>query len=57
MGNLRIPDSETSLAKKSIRYRGALSWNSLPNHLKTNMGEAWKFKKQLKTWVKENIEI
>ena len=40
LGNLRIPDSETSLAKKSIRYRGALSWNSLPNHLKTYMGEA-----------------
>ena len=35
LGNLRIPDSVTSLAKKSIRYRGPLFWNSLPNHLKT----------------------
>ena len=56
-GNIRIQEPVTSLAKKAIRFRGANMWNTLPSTLKTFRGEIKNFKKQLKTWVRENVEM
>ena len=56
-GNIRIPDTETSLARKALRVRGATWWNSLPQELKSFSGEVQCFKKQLKAWVKTNVEM
>ena len=56
-GNIRIQEPVTSLAKKAFRFRGVTMWNSLPSNLKTFRGEVQNYKKQLKTWVKENVEM
>ena len=56
-GNLRVPEMETSLAKRGIRVRGATMWNSLPTVLKGYTGKLLGFKKELKAWVRKNIEM
>ena len=56
-GNIRIQEPKTSLGKKAIRFRGAKMWNTLPAHLKTVTGEVQSYKKQLKIWVRENVEM
>ena len=56
-GNIRIPEPKTSLGKKAIRFRGAKMWNTLPANLKIVTGEVQSYKKQLKIWVRENVEM
>ena len=56
-GNIRIQEPKTSLGKKAIRFRGASMWNTLPANLKMFTGEVQSFKKQLKRWIRENIEM
>ena len=56
-GNLRIPDTNTSLAKNALRFRGATWLNSLPQELKSFSGDDCSFKKQLKSWVRENTAM
>ena len=56
-GNLRVPDSNTALAQKSFRVRGITIWNSLPTRLKMYTGKLIGFKKELKSWVKSNVDI
>ena len=56
-GNIRIPDTETSLGKNALRIRGATWWNSLPPDLKMFSGDVLSFKRELKKWVKTNTEM
>ena len=57
VGNIRVPRSKTSMSKKSLRVRGAEQWNLLPPELKGFVGDITKFKKELKIWVKNNVEM
>ena len=56
-GNLRTTEMKTGLGKKAIRVRGTTYWNSLPPELKGFNGKLLSFKKELKAWVKTNIEM
>ena len=53
-GNIIIPVTTLSLAKKSFCWRGAEDWNSLPDEIrsKENIGQ---FKSKLKEWTGQNI--
>ena len=56
-GNIRIQEPKTSLGMKAIRFRGVSMWNTLPVNLKTVRGEVQSYKRQLKKWVRENVEM
>ena len=53
-GTLRVPQFERSVSGKSFMVRAALMWNTIPPSLRA-MKQT--FKKNLKHWIKQNIEI
>ena len=55
-GYLQIPDTKKALAKKGMMVRGPTLWNSMPRNLRVFTGSLFKFKKELKKWIKDNIE-
>ena len=55
-GNLRVPPVESHLAGKSFMVRSAVVWNTVPPELRS-IKTIHTFKKKLKQWVKQNIEI
>ena len=55
-GNLDIPFVESSLAGKSFMVRAPTVWNQIPPGIR-NSRKIETFKKDLKKWVKANIEI
>ena len=57
VGNIQVQRSKTSMSRKSMRIRGVEQWNLLPPEIKGFVGEIQKFKKELKTWVKANVEM
>ena len=54
MGNIIIPNTSLSLAKKSFLWRGSEAWNKLPQTLRA-AAKISIFKKNTKLWVKEHI--
>ena len=56
-GNIKSQEPKTSLGKKALRFRGASMWNTLPANLKIVTGEVQSYKKQLKIWVRENVDM
>ena len=56
-GNIKSQEPKTSLGKKALRFRGASMWNTLPTNLKIVTGEVQSYKKQLKIWVRENVDM
>ena len=55
-GNLRVPPVETDLAGKSFMVRSAAVWNTVPADIRS-LKTVHTFKKKLKQWAKQNIEI
>ena len=55
-GNLDIPVVQTSVASKSFMVRGPLVWNQIPPQIR-NCKKLEIFKKELKEWIRVNIEI
>ena len=55
-GNLRVPVVERSLASKSFMVRSAVIWNQIPPDIR-NCKTLGVFKKNLKQWIKVNVEI
>ena len=55
-GYLQIPETKKALAKKGMMVRGPTLWNSMPRNLRVFTGSLFKFKKELKKWIKDNIE-
>ena len=53
-GNIVIPNTASSLFRKSFVVHGAELWNSLPHGLR-QMANLQTFKKELKKWVLENV--
>ena len=53
-GNIIIPNTELSLAKKSFTFRGAALWNSLPIQIRKCL-KIGSFKKLCRKWVQVNI--
>ena len=55
-GNLRVPVVEKSLSSNSFMVRSAVTWNSVPADIRS-CKKLGAFKKRLKQWVGENVEI
>ena len=55
-GTLRVPQVERSVSGKSFMVRAAVMWNTIPPNLST-IKQQQTFKKNLKIWIKQNIEI
>ena len=55
-GYLQIPDTKTALAKKGMMVRGPTLWNAMPRDLRMFTGSQISFKKDLKKWIRENVE-
>ena len=55
-GYLQIPETKKALAKKGMMVRGRTLWNSMPRNLTVFTGSLFNFKKELKKWIKVNIE-
>ena len=53
-GNIIIPNSDLSLAKKSFSFRGAQLWNSLPVQIRSCL-KISQFKKASRKWVKDQV--
>ena len=53
-GRIIIPNTQLSLAKNSFVWRGSLSWNLLPLHLR-NSSKIGHFKRGVKDWVLSNV--
>ena len=53
-GNIILPNTKLSLARKSFTLRGICNWNCLPVAIRQleNIGT---FKKEIKEWVKRNV--
>jgi hypothetical protein len=55
-GNLRVPLVDSGLASKSFIVRSIAIWNSVPPDIR-NSKTIHTFKKELKQWIKFNIEM
>ena len=55
-GFLQIPETKKALAKKGMMVRGPTLWNAMPRELRVFTGGLAKFKKELKKWIKINVE-
>ena len=55
-GTLVISVAEKTITRKSFMSRAALTWNAIPADIR-NKQKLTTFKKELKTWVKVNIDI
>ena len=53
-GNIIVPNTRLSLAKKSFSFRASTQWNSLPLEIRKINGKQ-KFKTELRKWVFENV--
>ena len=53
-GNIFIPNSELTLAKKSFCFRGAELWNKLPALVRSSP-KIGSFKRQTRKWVKDSV--
>ena len=53
-GHIIVKSTRLTLLKDSFKFRGACSWNDLPNSLRspTKIGA---FKKGVKVWIKQNV--
>ena len=49
-------DQRLTISREGFMYRGGLLWNSLPVNLRM-IGDTPKFKRDVKTWVKEAIPV
>ena len=47
---------ETALGKKGLMVRGPSMWNNMTEELRTFSGNIVRFKKDLKKWIRENVE-
>ena len=54
-GRVIIPTSNITLYRKSFIYRGIISWNTLPQHLR-NSQSLRTFKKDVKIWILQNVQ-
>ena len=54
MGNFDVPHPKTERDKSSIKYQGAINWNSLPSALKTCSTSKEEFLASLKTHFLQN---
>ena len=54
MGNIIIPTTKLSLAKRSFVWRGSEGWNSLPQDIR-KLRKLGAFKKNVKQWICSNI--
>ena len=55
-GYLYVPEMETALGKKGLMVRGPSMWNNMTEELRTFSGNIVRFKKDLKKWIRENVE-
>ena len=55
-GYLQVPGTETALAKKGMMVRGPTLWNTMPKSLRAFHGSQLSFKKDLKKWIKANVD-
>jgi hypothetical protein len=55
-GTLLVPDVEMSISKKSFMVRSTVMWNSIPLSLRA-MQNLETFKKNLKIWTRQNVEL
>ena len=55
-GYIHIPCTQKATTKKGIMMRGPTVWNTLPMELRTHQGSLQMFKKELKLWIKNNLE-
>ena len=55
-GYLQIPDMKTALGKKGMMVRGPTMWNAMPRNLRVFTGNLLGFKKDLKKWIKINVD-
>ena len=54
-GNIIIPHTRLSLAKKSFCYRGAEWWNIVPAEIRS-LEKKGNFERELRKWVTNNVE-
>ena len=54
MGKIIVSNTDLSIVKKSFTFRAAEQWNSLPSDIRHALTTR-NFKKQLKTWIFQNI--
>ena len=55
-GNIVVPFTGLTLAKKSFIFHGGELWNSVPSEIRT-IQSVLKFKNQLKSWILLNVEL
>jgi hypothetical protein len=55
-GFLQIPETKKALAKKGMMVRGPTLWIAMPRNLRVFTGSLAKSKKELKKWIKMNVE-
>ena len=55
-GTLRVPLADKSVESKSFMVRSAVVWNKIPADIR-NCKTLGVFKKNLKQWIKVNVEI
>ena len=53
-GHIVISNAQSDLLRSSFVFRGGILWNRLPSVLRYE-GKLWKFKKELKIWILNNI--
>ena len=53
-GNINIPNTNLTLAKKSFCYRGAEWWNIVPEQIRS-IEKVISFKKEVRKWVGNNV--
>ena len=53
-GRIILPNFHLQVAQRSFLYRGSCLWNRLPPALRSTR-KIGSFKRNLKTWVMENI--
>jgi len=59
VGNFRVSSeikTPSDIAHRSYRWRSVQSWNVLPHEIKSIKNDV-QFKKSLKVWIMENIDI
>ena len=53
-GKIVVPNTRSTLFKRSFKVRGACNWNSLPLDIR-QLRKVGTFKKELKTWIKREV--
>ena len=55
-GYLVIPEMKTALGNKGIMVRGPKLWNLMPQNLRIFTGNITSFKRELKKWIRSNVD-